>query len=130
MSRNAFHRLGTAVAVATVVFLVLGIGALGIIGDGGENDRMYLGVLAVFFIGTVLARLRPQGMALALAATAVAQVLVGVVALARGLHDEPGASVGEILMLTTMYAGLFALSAWLFWRAAEQESPALVDSRR
>lgn len=130
MSRNAFHRLGIAVAVATVVFLVLGIGALGIIGDGGENDRMYLGVLAVFFIGTVLARLRPQGMARALAATALAQVLVGVIAIARGLHEEPGASVGEILMLTTMYAGLFALSAWLFWRAAEQESPALVDSRR
>lgn len=130
MSRNAFHRLGTAVAVATVVFLVLGIGALGIIGAGGENDRMYLGVLAVFFLGTVVARLRPHGMALALAATAVAQVLVGVIAIARGLHEQPGASVGEILMLTAMYAGLFALSAWLFWRAAEQESPALVDSRR
>jgi hypothetical protein len=103
MSRNAFHRLGTAVAVVTVIFLVLGIGALGIIGAGGENDRMYLGVLAVFLIGTVVA---------------------------RGLHEEPGASVGEILMLTAMYAGLFALSAWLFWRAAEQDSPELVGSRR
>jgi len=130
MSRNAYHRLGVAVAVGTALFLVLGIGALGIIGEGGENDRMFLAVLGVLAIGTVLARLRPRAMVAALVATSLTQVVVGVVAIARGLHDEPGASVGEILMLTAMYAGLFAASAWLFWRAAEQDAPVLVDSRR
>ena len=129
MSRNANYRLGLAVAVGTVLFLILGIGALGIIGEGGSNDRMYVAVLAVFLIGTVAARLRAQGMAVALAATAVAQVVVGLVAILRGLHDSPGASVIEILGLTGMYAVLFAASAWLFRRAAEQESPALVGSR-
>lgn len=127
MSRNSYHRMGIALAVATALFLVFGIGALGIIGEGGPNDRMYVAVLAVLAIGTVVARLRPTGMAMALAATAVAQLLVGVVAIVRGLQDTPGASVLEILGLSGMYAALFGLSAWLFWRAAEQGSPVPVD---
>ncbi len=68
-------------------------------------------------------------MAMVLTAAAVAQVVVGLVAIARGLHTSPGASVIEIMGLTGMYATLFAASAWLFWRAAEQESPVLVGSR-
>lgn len=124
-----YYRLAIAVALATVLFLILGIGALGIIGDGGRSDRMYVGVLAVAAVGTVVARLRPRGMALALLATALAQVLVAVIALLAGLHREAGASVVDILGLTAMYAGLFCLSAWLFRRAAEQSSPKAVSSR-
>ena len=129
MSRNANYRLGLALATGTALFLVLGIGALGIIGEGGSNDRMYLAVLAVFLIGTIAARFQPRGMALALAATAVTQVVVGLVAIGRGLHTSPGASVLEIVGLTFMYAVMFAASAWLFQRAAGQESPALADAR-
>jgi hypothetical protein len=129
MSRNANYRLALALAVGTVLFLVLGIGALGIIGEGGSDDRMYVAVLAVCLVGTVVARLQPHGMALTLAATAVAQVVVGLVAIARGLHTSPGASVIEIMGLTGMYAALFAASAWFFWRAAEQESPVLAGGR-
>jgi hypothetical protein len=58
-------------------------------------------------------------MAFALVATSVVTVLVAVVALATGQQDTPGASVLEIAGLTAMYAGLFALCGWLFWRAAE-----------
>lgn len=118
MTATTAYRLGVAVAAFTVLFLVFGIGALGIIGEGGEPDRMYLGVLAVLLVGTVVARLRAAGMALALAATAAAQMLVAVVALVLGYQEEPGASVIEILGLNAMYAGLFGLSAWLFRRAA------------
>lgn len=119
---RAWYRLAVAVAVATVLFLVWAIGALGIIGDGGRPDRMYAGVLAVLVVGTIVARLRAGGMALALLATALAQVLVGVVAIAAGLHQTEGASVIEILGLTTMYAAMFGLSAWLFQRSAEQRA--------
>lgn len=117
------YRLAIGVAVGTVLFLLFGIGALGIIGAGGEPDRMYLGVLAVLAVGTVLARLRPRGMAWALAATALAVVAVAVVALATGLQDSDGASVLEILGLTAMYSGLFGLASVLFRRAAGQPSP-------
>ena len=128
-SATTYYRLAIAVAVGTVLFLVWGIGALGIIGDGGRPDRMYAGVLAVCAVGTVLARLRPRGMALALLATAVAQALVAVLALAAGLQHTEGASVIEILGLTAMYAGLFCLSAWLFRRAAEQGAAVAVGGR-
>jgi hypothetical protein len=101
-------------------FLFWAIGALGIIGEGGRPDRAYLAVFATLAVGTAVARLRPRGMAYALLATAAAQVLVAVVALATGQQDIPGASVLEIVGLTAMYTGLFCISAWCFWRSAER----------
>ena len=129
MSRNANYRLGLVSAVISALFLLFGIGALGIIGEGGSNDRMYLAVLAVLVVGSALARLRATGMAVALLATALAQVVVGLVAIARGLHESPGASVPEILMLTAMYAALFSASAWFFHRATEQGAGVLSGHR-
>lgn len=115
------YRVAIGVAVATTLFLIWGVGALGIIGAGGPPDRMYLGVLAVGVVGTVIARLRPGGMALALFAMAVAQMLVAVIALVVGLQHTEGASVLEIVGLNAMYAALFTLSAWFFRRADELE---------
>jgi hypothetical protein len=112
------YRLGLALALLTALFLFLAIGALGIIGEGGEPDRLYLAVFATLAVGTVVARLRARGMAFALLATSVVTMLVAVVALATSQQDTPGASVLEIVGLSAMYAGLFALSGWLFWRAA------------
>jgi hypothetical protein len=56
-------------------------------------------------------------MALALAAAAIATFAAGLVAIAAGLYDEPGASVIEILGLSGMFAAMFAGSAWLFRRS-------------
>ena len=111
--------LGLAVAVLTAAFLYLAIGALGVIGEGGEPDRLYLGVFATLAVGTMLARLRARGMAYALSATALATAVVAVVALATGQQDTPGASVLEILGLTGMFAAGFGCAAWLFRRAAD-----------
>ena len=118
-SPSATYRLALALAVGTGLFLFLGAGALGIIGDGGSEDRMYVGVLAVLVVGAAVARLRAREMAYVLAATALAMGVCAVIAFANGWHDLPGASVIEILGLTGLYAALFAASGWLFWRAAE-----------
>jgi hypothetical protein len=117
MTTSTSYRLGVLVAVGTAAFLLLGIGALGIIGAGGRPDLLYVAALAVGVVGAVLARFRARGMARALGAAAVATLLVGVVAIALGWHEEPGASLVDIVGLTLMYAALFALSAWLFARA-------------
>lgn len=117
-ARNAY-RLGLAVALGAALFLVWGVGALGIIGAGGRPDLMYLGALAVGVVGALLARFRSSGMAWALAATALALLVVAAIALVAGLHQEPGASAVEILGISGMYAALFGLSAWLFRRSAE-----------
>ena len=118
MTAKTSYRLAIGVALATVLFLILAIGALGIIGEGGRADRVYAAVLAVLVVGTVIARFRPRGMALALVATALTQVVVTAIALA--IEDLEGASVVDILGINAMYAALFSLSAWLFQRSAEQ----------
>ena len=115
------YRWALALAVATVLFLVLGIGALGIIGDGGRADQLYLVVPVVLLVGAAVARLRARGMALALTATALAQLGVTVVALVAGLPED--ASLIDVLGINAMYAGLFGLSAWLFRRAADGTVP-------
>ena len=112
------YRLAAALALGTSLLLVLGAGALGIIGDGGRADRAYAVVLAVGLIGAAVARLRPEGMSMTLAAMALAHVLVTATALLAGLADD--ASVLDLVGLTVMFAGLFAASAWLFHRAAAE----------
>jgi hypothetical protein len=114
--QNSYYRLGLAVALGTTLLLIYGAGALGIIGDGGRRDLMYAGVIAVGLIGTVASRLRPRGMALTLAAMALVQILVPVIALVAGATDD--ASALDLVGLTGMFAGLFGMSAWLFRRAA------------
>ncbi len=64
-------------------------------------------------------RPRPCGAAVA-AATSVATVLVGLVALLRGDAGLLGASVAEILGLTLFFAVPWAVSAWFFLRSAER----------
>ena len=114
--RNHLYALGATIALGTTAVLVLGAGALGIIGDGGRRDLVYLAVLAVGLIGTVLSRLRAEGMAMTLAAMALAQLLVTGIAALAGLADD--ASVLDLLGLTAMFSGGFALAAWLFDHAA------------
>ena len=122
LTATTSYRLGIAVAVGTSAFLVLGAGALGIIADGGRPDLMYLGVLAVGVVGSAIARLRPRGMAYALAVTAAGPLVVAVIALAADLHEGEVGYAVDIVGLSGMYAALFALSAWLFWRGAEQQT--------
>ena len=83
---------------------------------------MYVGVLAVGIAGAVIARLRPQGMARALLAMALAQTLVAVIALIAGKHQAAISSVAEIVGLNAMFVALFVGSAWLFRRAARAEA--------
>ena len=126
MKSSTYYLLGVGAAVGAVLFLILAIGALGIIGDGGRDDRMYLAVPAVLVLGAIAARLRAPGMAVALLATAATQVLVTFIALVAGVPED--ASIVDIVGINAMYAALFCLSAWLFRRAAEQDSAVDVEA--
>ncbi len=117
MSTARSLRLAAIVALATAAFLLWAMGAVGIIGiEGDPADLMYLGVIAVGISGAVVARFRADGMARAMWMTAAATVAVGVIALLAGKHRAEYSSVAEIGGLTAMFAGLFALSGWLFRR--------------
>lgn len=99
--------------------------AVGIIGaEDNPANLMYGGVLAVGVIGAIIARFQPDGMARALFATALAQALVAVIALIAGLRP-PGANwPNALVVLTGFFAALWLLSAWLFRRAAWEQTSA------
>lgn len=123
-------RAGWAVALGAAFLLVWVNAAVGIIGsEGNPANLMFAVVLAVGLGGALVARGRPEGMARAMAATAAAQALAGVVALAAGWgYDEPAASPAVVApAATALFTGLWLLSAWLFRtgaRARAQANPA------
>lgn len=125
------YRTAVGIACATGFVLLFINAAAGIIGDGLIN-LMYLGMLAVGFGGALVARFEPRGMALALVATAVAQMLVPVIALViwkagwQDLLTDPNSphppfhpGVGPVFGLNAVFAALWVASGLLFRRAAD-----------
>ena len=118
------YRAGVVVAVVAALILVYGVLALGLVGrEGDPFDRIYAGVLAIGVIGAVLARFRAEGMALAMFATASAQAVVTVIALAAGKHESPVTSIPELVGLNGMFIVMFAVSGVLFRSAARNRPP-------
>src|SRR3712207_9407040 len=82
MTGNNAYRAAVAVAVVAVFLLVWINLAVGVIGsEDNPANLLYLGVLAVGFLGAIIAGLRPRGMARTLFAMALAQALVPLIAL-------------------------------------------------
>ncbi len=119
-SGSRAYRLATGLALAAGFLLVWVNGAVGLIGsEDNPANLMYGGVLAIGMIGAAIARLQPLGMARALFATALAQLLVPVIALALRSPDfRPG--VVAVLALNFVFVLLFAGSALLFRYAATE----------
>jgi hypothetical protein len=121
MRSNTAYRLAVGLAVTAavmLVWLVMGVGVLG--ADGDSVDRIFTGVLAVGFIGALLAR-SPRGLANAMFATAVAQTGIIVLAFNAGLHESPVSSVYEIVGVNGIFVAMFATSGLLFWLAARKQ---------
>lgn len=116
------YRAAIGVALVAAFILIWINLAVGIIGsEDHPANLMYGGVLAVGILGALIARFRPHGMARALAATALAQGLAGVIALIAGWGSTGANGPAAIMVLTAFFAALWLLSAWLFWRAAREQ---------
>lgn len=123
-SSNTAYRGAAGVALAAGFLLVWVNGAVGIIGDEANDANMlYLGVIAVGIVGALLARLRPHGMSRALVGTAVAQMLVPVVAIFAGLGGDGPGWPWDVVVLTGFFSALWLLSAWLFRNSANPPIP-------
>lgn len=124
---NLFYRAGAALALGVALLLIWINLAVGLIGsESHPANRIYFGVIAIGMIGAGLARLEPLGLARALFATALAQVLAPIIALAIW---QPG-SVSDgvkVFGLNAVFVLLFAGSALLFRRAAGTPSRAVLD---
>ncbi len=115
------YKFAVGLAVGTALLLVWINAAVGIIGDGEEDlaSMMYVGgSLAVGIIGALIARFQPRGMARALFATALFQILVAVIALVFGLGSSGPIWPRDVLILTGFFATLWVGSALLFVRAS------------
>ena len=122
---NLAYRFAVGVALAAAFLLVWINLAVGIIGEPDEvANLMYIGVLAVGIAGVFVARFRPQEMARALFATALAQALVAVIALIFGLGSGSPPGVLGILILNGFFVSLFVASALLFRYAGREQTPA------
>ncbi len=117
MSGNPAYRLGFGLAALTAfltVWVNLAVGML-----GSENDivnLMFAGVLFVAAVGALLAALKPAGMAWAMVAAAIAQLLAAGVGLAMREFQPLE------LTLTAMFALPWLVSAALFRKAAEDQA--------
>ncbi len=123
MTGNIAYRAAVGVAVATAFILIWMNLAVGMIGsEDHPANLMFGGVLAVGILGALIVRFRPHGMARALAATALAQGLVGAIALIAGLGSAGANWPGAIVFLTGFFATLWLVSDWLFRAAAREQT--------
>jgi len=126
--RSAAYRAAVGIALTAAFLLVWVNGAVGIIGSENQPaNRMYGGVFLVGIMGAALARFRADRMAMALFATALAQLSVPVIALMtwRSELSWGGAGMLGVFLLNAFFAALFLGSALLFRLSA----PGLPSSR-
>jgi hypothetical protein len=107
------------VAAFILIWMNLAVGIIG--SEDNPANLMYGGVLAVAIVGAGIVRFQPRGMARALAATALAQTSVGVIALVAGLGSTGANWPRVIVVLTGFFAALWLVSAWLFAKAAREQ---------
>jgi hypothetical protein len=109
-SNNIACHAGAAVALAGAFLTVWVNGAVGMIGsEENSYNLFFLGVIVLALAGSVLARFRTSGMALAMLVAAIAQAAIGLFGMATDLRGG---------ILATGFAVIWLLSAGLFRTAA------------
>jgi hypothetical protein len=115
------YRIGAGAAVLSAFLLIWVNGAVGFLDDeDNPANLMFGGVIAVAAIGALLGRFQPAGMARAMAAAAIAQLLAGVTGLGAGWASPGYDGLYEVVMGTAFFGGLWLVSAALF-RKAQRE---------
>ena len=119
LSGNTAYRAGFGLAALAAFLTVWANLAVGMLGS--EHDPvnlLFAGVLLVALAGALIAGPQPRGMARAMAATAIAQLLAVGVGLAMG-GFEP-----RELALSALFAVPWLLSAALFGKSARDQARA------
>ena len=110
MKINSAYLAAVGIAVAAALLVVWRHAAVATEDD--SPGLLLLGVLVVGIMGAIIARFRPQGMARALFATALAQAMVAVIAMIAWEQYV------EISILNGFFIALWIGSALLFRQAA------------
>jgi len=112
---NFFYRLAVGIAGVAGFLLVWINVAVEIIGDDNSANLMYMGVLAVAFVGAILARFKAAGMYRAMLATTAAHTIVAVIAFIFYPDATPGQfgilAINAFFILAWLSSGLLFRSA-------------------
>ncbi|MDO9337360.1 MAG: hypothetical protein EON95_08275 [Caulobacteraceae bacterium] len=118
-SSSLTYRIGGLIALLASVGLLWVNGAVGFLGDEhNPANLLFLGVIAIAVAGAVVVRFKAAGLSRVLAATALAQLLVGVVGYAAGWASPGVAGLTEVALGTALFGALWLSSAGLFHWAA------------
>ena len=118
-SNSPAYRIAAALALAAGFLTVWITGAVGIVGSERDDaNLLFLGVLVVALAGALVARFRSAGMAWAMIAAAVAQLLVPPVAWFGWPETRAVVFAPEVVGSTVVFTAMWLISAWLFRRAA------------
>jgi len=119
LSDNLAYQAAAAMAVGTGFLLVWANLAVGLIGnEDNPLNLLYVGVLAIGFLGAIFARFRTRGLMWTLFAMTAAVFLITGVALFVE-WGRPGSEPMEIVAVNAVLATLFAGSGGLFRLAVE-----------
>jgi hypothetical protein len=117
-SHNWFYRGGALLALGGAFLTIWANLAVGIVGsEDNPANLLFFAALLVGIAGSAIARFRPNGMAIAMVATAASMGVAFAIAV-TGPTDEPNVSHWLELAGTSVFAALFLGSAVLFRKAA------------
>lgn len=121
-ANNNAYKYAAGLALLATFLLIWVNGAVGIIGDSDVNI-FYAGVVLTLFLGTIISRLKPKGMAYTLFMAAAIQFLIPIVAY---IINEPNFSPGvvQVFMLNGFWVMMFVGSGLLFKNATSTEQVA------
>jgi len=121
MSGRIAYRSGAAVALAAGFLEVWMNLAVGIVGDtDNAQNQGFFGVVVAAMACAFVAKLRPDGMARAMLATAGVQALLGLMVATAPVtaRVEPMGATG-VLMLSGLFTALWLVSAALFHTSSQ-----------
>ncbi|WP_044516271.1 hypothetical protein [Hymenobacter sp. DG25B] len=123
MGNTSTYRLAAGVGVLAGLLLVWANAAVGLVGsEDNPANLLFGGVLLVALAGALVARFRPMGTSNAMFAASLTYVVVTIIALFiwKPAADvaEPSVYLVNVVVANALFAGLWAVSGWLFRRAA------------
>jgi hypothetical protein len=113
------YRAGAVIALLTglgQIYMNLAVGLVG--SEDNPINLMFFGVVALAALGAVVALGRPAGLAGAMMAAAVAQVIAGIVGVIVQLDE--GIRAGGMVLLTLYFVALWLNAGALFRMAARK----------
>jgi hypothetical protein len=115
------YQAGVVVALGTGILTMWVTGAVGIIGsEDNPGNLLYLATVAVAIAGAIITRGRAGSMVWAMALTALATIAAPLIAYAAVAQPQSDVLAPEVFVATGVLTAGWALSAFIFSRAAQQ----------